>query len=60
MACANKGMSLKEFVNQAVIRNIEEYEDELNLKTLEQITEEERKSSQTWLEVKQELGWNKL
>lgn len=60
MACAKKGVSLKEFVNQAVIRSIEEYEDELDLKALEQITKEDRKNAQSWEDVKRELGWDKL
>lgn len=59
MACAKKGVSLKEFVNQAVIRSIEEYEDELDLKALEQITDEDRKNAQPWDDVKKELGWDK-
>lgn len=60
MACAKKGVSLKEFINQAVIRSVEEYEDELTLKALEQITEEDRKNAQPWEEVKKEFGWDKL
>ncbi|MGZ3633059.1 MAG: DUF6290 family protein [Parachlamydiaceae bacterium] len=60
MACAKKGVSLKEFVSQAVIRSIEEYEDELDLKALEQISHEDRKSAQPWEDVKRELGWDKL
>lgn len=60
MACAKKGVSLKDFVNQAVIRSIEEYEDELDLKALEQVTEEDKKNAQSWEDVKRELGWDKL
>ncbi len=60
MACAKKGVSLKDFVNQAVIRSIHEYEDELDLKAIEQITEEDIKNAQPWEDVKRELGWNKL
>lgn len=60
LACAKKGVSLKEFVNQAVIRSIEEYEDELDLKTLEKLTEEDIKNAQPWDEVKKELGWDNL
>ena len=59
MACAKKGVSIKEFVNQAVIRSIEEYEDELDLKALMQITEEDRKNAQPWDDVKNELRWSK-
>lgn len=60
MACAKKGVSLKEFVNQAVIRSIEEYEDELDLIALKKITEEDRNNATSWEEVKKELGWDKL
>lgn len=60
MTCAKKGVSIKEFVNQAVIKSIEEYEDELDLKALEQVTEDERKNAQSWEDVKRELGWDKL
>jgi hypothetical protein len=56
MACVKKGVSLKEFVNQAVIRSVEEYEDELALKALEEITEEDRKNAQPWYDIKRELG----
>ena len=60
MACAKKGVSLKEFVNQAVTRSIKEYEDELDLKALGEVTDEDRTNAQTWDVVKQELGWDKL
>jgi len=60
MACAKKGMSLKDFVNQAVIKSIEEYEDELDLIALQKITDEDRKSVTPWEDVKKELGWDKL
>ncbi len=60
MACAKQNVSIKEFVNQAVMKSIEEYEDELDLKALEQITEEDRRSAQPWSEVKKELGWDKI
>lgn len=60
MTCAKKGISLKDFVNQAVIRSIEEYEDELDIKILEKVTKEERKNAQSWDDVKKDLGWDKL
>lgn len=56
LACAKKGVSIKEFVNKAVMRSIEEYEDELDLKNLEQITEDDRINALSWEEVKKELG----
>lgn len=60
MTCAKKGVSIKEFVNQAVIKSIQEYEDELDLIALQKITDEERKSAMPWEDVKKELGWDKL
>lgn len=60
MACAKQGVSMKDFLTKAIIKTIEEYEDELDLKALEQITEEDRKNTQPWENVKRELGWDKL
>lgn len=60
MACAKKGISMKEFVNQAVIRSIEEYEDELDAKLIESITDEDRANAIPWEQVEKELGWDKL
>ena len=60
MACAKKGVSLKEFVTDAVIKTVEEYEDELDLISLEKITNEERKNAISWKEAEKKLGWDKL
>lgn len=57
MACAKQGVSMKDFLTRAAIKSIEEYEDELDLKALEKITDEERAQAQPWEDVKKELGW---
>lgn len=36
MACAKQGISIKDFVTNAVVQRIEDYEDELTAKKLEQ------------------------
>lgn len=61
MTCAKKGISLKDFVTEAVIHSMEEYEDELALKALnESLTEENLKNAVPWEKVKKDLGWDKL
>ncbi len=60
MACAKQGVSMKLFLTKAIIKTIEEYENELDLKALKQITEDDRKIAQPWEDVKKELGWDKL
>lgn len=57
LACAKQGVSIKDFVTGAVIKKIEQYEDELDLKALEQTTDEDRKNAEPWEDVKKELGW---
>lgn len=60
MTCVKQGISIKDFVNQAVIRSIEEYEDEMDLKALKQMSEEEINSAIPWDEAEKQLGWDKL
>lgn len=60
MSCAKQGVSMKEFLTRSVIKSIEDYEDELDLKAIEQITDEDRKNAKPWEDVKRELGWDKL
>ena len=60
MACAKKGVSMKQFVNSAVIKSIEEYEDELDLKVLSEITDEDRSTAISWDEMEKKVGWDKL
>lgn len=57
MACAKKGVSIKDFVTQSVIKSIEEYEDELDLKALEASKKSiEEEGFITWEEAKNKLN----
>jgi hypothetical protein len=61
MACAKKEVSLKDFVTQAVIKAVEDYEDELDSLALQEaLTEENIKNAIPWEEAKKQLGWDKL
>lgn len=60
LSCAKQHLSIKEFVNKAIMRSIDEYEDELDAKMLESITEDDLKNARPWEEVKKELGWDVL
>lgn len=61
LACAKKGVSLKEFVTQSLIKSIEEYEDELDSISLkEALTEKNIKNAIPWEEAEKKLGWDKL
>ena len=56
MACAKKGVSLKDFVTQAVMRDIADYEDKLDSLALQEaLTEENIKNAVPWAQVKKEL-----
>ena len=60
MACAKKGVSMKNFVTESLLKSVEEYEDELDIIALKNITDEDRKNAVPWEQVKKELGWDKL
>lgn len=60
MTCARKGVSIKDFVNQSVMKSIEEFEDEEDIIALGKITDEDRKNAIPWKDVKKELGWDQL
>ncbi len=60
MACAKKGVSLKDFVTQAVIVSIDDYENELAVASLnEALTDENLKNAIPWDQAKKKLGWTK-
>ena len=60
LACAKQGISIKDFVTQAVVKTIEEYEEELDVLAFkEAYTEENIAKAVPWSEVKKELGWEK-
>ena len=59
MACAKEEVSLKDFVTTAVIMYLENYEDQLIAKTLEQeLTEENLKNAISLDQLKAELGFD--
>lgn len=55
MACAKQGVSMKEFLTKAIIKTIEEYEDELDVIALRKAREEEEPPI-PWEEAKKQLG----
>ncbi len=60
MACAKKGVSMKDFVTQAVLKTMEDYEDELDLATFrEAYTEENIKNAIPLDQLKREMGYEK-
>lgn len=60
MACAKKGISLKNFVTQAVLASIDAYENELAVNSLKEVlTEENLKNAIPLDQLKSELGFSK-
>lgn len=60
MACTKQGVSLKDFVTNAVMKSIDEYEAELDSLSLKELNEEEIKNAIPLEQVEKELGWDKL
>lgn len=60
MACAKQGVSLKDFVTNAVMKSIDEYEAQLDSLSLQDLTEEEIKNAIPLEQVEKELGWDKI
>lgn len=60
MACAKQGVSMKDFLTRSVIKSIDDYESELDSKSLSEITDEERKNAKSWDQVKKDLGLDKI
>jgi uncharacterized protein (DUF1778 family) len=61
MACAKQGVSMKNFVTQAVIEHIEDYENKLDSIALRKALKEENlKNAIPWKEAEKQLGWDKL
>ena len=61
MACAKQGISIKDFVTRAIVRDIEDYEDELDSQTLGLARKEISESGViSWEELEKKLGWDKL
>lgn len=61
MACAKQRISLKDFVTRAVIRSVEDYEDELDSASLQAARDDaNEKGTMSWEEMEKRLGWDKL
>lgn len=58
MACAKQGVSMKDFLTKAMIKAIEEYEDELDAIALRK-SREDNEPSIPWEEAKKQMGWVK-
>lgn len=54
MACAKQGVSMKDFLTKAVIKTVEEYEDELDLIAFKR-AKEENEQPILWEEAKKKL-----
>jgi hypothetical protein len=59
MACAKQGVSMKDFLTKAVIKTIEEYEDELDVIALRKARENDEPAI-PWEEAKRQLRLDKL
>lgn len=60
MLCAQKGVSLREFATEMLIKAIEEYEDEmLAQKANERLAEIQEEDLISWEEAQQLAKWNK-
>ena len=61
LACTKQGISLREFVTNAVMKSVDEYEAQLDSISLrEALTDEEIKNAISWKEAEKRLGWDKL
>jgi len=59
LACVKQGVSIKEFITKAVLRDIHEYEDELDTKAFqEEYTEENIKNAISLDELDKIMGWD--
>lgn len=60
MACARQDISIKDFVTRAVIRGIEDYEDEMDKYTLEEARKDIAENGVvSWEEASDAIGWEK-
>lgn len=55
MACAKQGVTMKDFLTRSVIKSIEEYEDELDVKALRE-AREKNEIPIPWEKAKKQLG----
>lgn len=60
MTCAKQGVTMKDFVTNAVIKSIDEYESHLDSLAYQALTQEERDNAIPLDQLEKELGWDKL
>ncbi len=61
MTCAKKKVKMKDFLTQAIIRCIEDCEDEWDRESLKEAKGEiKEKGTIPWEEMEKDLGWDKL
>lgn len=55
--CAHQGITMDEFVIQAVLKSVEDYEDELDFRHIEETKHDiETHGTISWTDLKKELG----
>lgn len=60
MACAKQDISIKDFVTKAVIKSVEDYEDELDAFSITEAEKEiAEKGTISWEKLCEEMGWEK-
>lgn len=60
MTCAKQGISMKDFVTNAIIKSIDDYEAQLDSLSYQALTQEERDNTIPLEQLEKELGWDKL
>ena len=60
LACAKQGVTMKEFVTNAVLKSIDEYEAYLDSLSLKEVTQEDIDNAIPLKQLEKELGWDKL
>jgi hypothetical protein len=60
MTCVKQGVSMKDFVTNAVLKSIDEYESHLDSLAYQALTQEERDNAISLEQVEKELGWDQL
>lgn len=58
MACAKQNVSIKDFVTRAVVKSVEDYEDELDLQSIREARKDiAENGTVSWEQACKELGW---
>ena len=61
MLCAKMHVSMKEFVTESIIKAVEDYEDKLDKKAIEQARQDVKEHGTVgWSEKEKELGWDRV